>query len=67
MRNCILCKHWFISYEGDYSELTPGAGFESGCYRHRWYVTGYDISEKKYREHMKTAEECNDFLEDINA
>ena len=67
MRNCILCTYWFISFEEDYSELTPGAGFESGCLKHHWHTDPYDISKRNYRKYMKTAEKCNDFLEENNA
>ena len=67
MRNCIFCKHWFISYENDWSDITPGAGFESGCNERHWWATGQELTEKTYRKKMKIAEQCNDFLEDINA
>ena len=64
-RTCILCRHWDIFFEGDYSDQTPGSGFYSRCMKSHWSIYGYELSRKAYREKILTANNCNDY-EEVN-
>lgn len=63
---CYCCKHVYMEYEHDYSDVTPGAGFEFGCYRGH-FVYGQSHLDKCYNlaatlhQVMTLAQECQDF------
>ena len=63
MKNCIFCKYWDISFEEDYSEYTPGSGFESECLKGHWRI-GNEVSTKIYRKCISKAEYCEDYEDD---
>jgi len=58
---CLYCKHWELSFEADWSEVTPGAGFESRCLKSHWYMNGNETDTRKYRENMEKGLTCPDF------
>ena len=61
-RTCIMCNHWIIYFEHDWSEYTPGDGFVSKCLKYHW-SSDYDVSSKKYRASLLTANGCPDYEE----
>ena len=62
-RYCITCKHWFIEFEEDWSDITPGNGFSSECFKGHWYI-GNDVTTRDYKKAMMSAETCHDYEED---
>jgi len=63
MKTCITCKNWWIEFEQDWSDVTPGNGFSSECLRDHWYM-GPDIRRDAYQKVLLTAETCDDYEED---
>ena len=61
MKNCLFCKFFQLTYEQDYSDLTPGAGLELGCNKRHWQFDEWEETEKDFRLHMLTAETCPDY------
>ena len=63
-RNCIDCVHWSWSAgEGRYSELTPGTDWHSECKQRHWEMSGHNVSEQTFRDNMRTARRCTDYVE----
>jgi hypothetical protein len=60
-RLCIYCKHFEISYEGDWSEITPGAGFEAGCNKYIWREDGDSVSAEGHRKNLERGLTCPKF------
>ena len=59
---CILCKHWYFSSgEPGYSEYTPGADSDTGCYKDHWEIRTYYDETKEYRQKLLSAQTCPDF------
>ena len=63
---CYCCKHVYMQYEGDYSDVTPGAGFEFGCCCGHFAYGQSDLSERHnfditLHKVMTLAQECSDF------
>ena len=63
-RRCCDCSQFCFSFEGDYSDLTPGAGLELRCFMRHFELQGdeaQDLTNEQYRSLMRTAIECSDF------
>ena len=61
--NCLFCDHFRLSYEADYSELTPGAGLEILCAEGVWEFDNHTDSQAQFRQYMQTAETCDKYYE----
>ena len=62
MKNCLFCKHFELYYEGDLSDITPGAGMVVGCRKGIWQFHSYSDTEEDFRRQMLTAVECKDYI-----
>ncbi len=61
-RTCLLCKHFDVLEQGDYSEYTPGDGptFECSHRKHKWSVD-WCGGREKVRVHLALAETCEGY------
>jgi len=62
-RTCIMCKYWNIFFEEDWSDITPGAGFQTYCGKDRWRLDQYDFTRDQYRNMLLMAHSCEDYEE----
>ena len=72
-RTCLACTHFSISFEGDWSDITPGEGFSMKCYAKRPDGSGYghfpgwdgvDLERKPLKDFhatTQTALNCPDY------
>lgn len=60
-RTCIMCRYWWIEFEADWSDITPGDGFSSGCNKDHWRTSDSGLSAESYRRFLLKAEECSDY------
>ena len=63
---CYCCKNVYMEYEGDWSELTPGEGFEFGCHKKHFHYGDENLDMSRDFSHiihkvMTLAQECRDF------
>lgn len=42
-RTCVDCEYWYMTYEADWSEVTPGEGWRSGCNKDHWRMAQGDL------------------------
>ena len=61
MKNCIFCKHFNVSFEADWSDVTPGAGFTAKCLEEHWYIDGQMSTEDEWRLRTSMAVGCEDW------
>ena len=62
MRNCINCKKFdFDPGHPDWSEYTPGYGWEAKCIGGKWYMQGVSVDENDWRTTTRQAENCDEF------
>lgn len=64
VRLCIFCTHMLVSFEDDWSDITPGAGMEVACYEPddvSWSLRGYNINMDMYRKAILRARGCPHF------
>jgi len=59
-RLCIYCKHFNVEYEGDYSDVTPGAGFTMSCRDGKYSINNED-NVKSFRETLETGLKCDKY------
>ena len=64
-RTCIMCRYWWIEFEEDWSDITPGEGFSSGCNKAHWRTGKGELSASSYRSFLLEAVECKDYEESI--
>lgn len=60
-RLCIYCKHFDIDYEGAYSDVTPGSGFQAGCKEGVWWQNGDNLSPEGHRRCLEYGLTCEKF------
>lgn len=58
---CVYCEHWYVRYEHDWSDVTPGEGFSTGCCKGLWWTNGYDMSQKDFRQKLEVGLTCEQF------
>lgn len=61
MKNCLFCTWFELFYEGDYSDITPGAGMVVGCRKGHWQFHSLTDTEKDFRRQMSSAETCKEY------
>lgn len=62
MKRCIACNNAYLGYEGDYSEMTPGAGAEAGCFKNHFHFYNEDFNERNILKFLwESGEDCPDF------
>lgn len=61
LKVCYFCKHFSISFEDDYSDLTPGEGFEMKCFEDIWRFDPKYEGEAKFAECLNTAADCPEY------
>lgn len=62
MKRCIACNKAYLWYEGDYSEMTPGAGAELRCTENHFRFCNEDFSEKNVLKFLwESGGNCLDF------
>ena len=67
-RTCILCRYWeFNAGEPDWSDVTPGDSWSSGCSKDHWYLEGHRVTTEQYRHALKSAGSCPDFTRQLEA
>lgn len=65
MKNCVLCKHFYLVMGCDgYSEATPGWNADMGCgmSQSHWEWEPNTDDEADFRAKMLTAENCADYV-----
>jgi hypothetical protein len=58
---CLCCKHFDIGYEGDYSDMTPGAGWYARCGKGHFYLNNSDAEDGDMHEEWGRGRTCPDF------
>ena len=61
MKNCLFCNKFEISYEADYSDITPGEGLVIRCGILHWWFSHFGDTEEDFRRKMETAKTCEDY------
>ena len=61
---CVFCKHFCFSLgTPDYSDYTPGEDASLSCDKEYWDIRNYeDDCERKFREALKLAQTCKEFV-----
>lgn len=59
--SCLCCSNFVMSFEGDYSEVTPGRGVYYECRAHKFL--GLSPEETSLHEAMKHGVDCDAFQE----
>lgn len=62
---CCFCKHFSITYEPDWSDVTSGAGTEIFCNLQKWRTINTEMEGEgvtsTFREVIQKAADCPDF------
>lgn len=58
--SCVGCAHLVIEFEGDWSEVTPGAGFEISCNLGLFHF-GQNESQQAFEKAITTSKTCGKF------
>lgn len=62
MRTCIGCKFWqFDAGIPDWSDVTPGEDWSSGCAKDHWRLSGFEVTQEQYRTKLQSAQNCRDY------
>jgi len=64
-RTCIGCFYWtFDPGCSDWSDVTPGDAWSSGCDKGYWSLYGFHVTRKQYRASLQLAVTCPDYTEE---
>lgn len=58
---CVGCQHFHIELEGDFSDVTPGSGFQMYCMKDIYSLSGHDIDRREFEAALRNAETCGKF------
>lgn len=61
--NCLFCDHFRLSFEADWSDVTPGEGLEICCAKGVWEFDELHEGQAQFQQYMLTAETCDKYYE----
>ena len=56
---CLCCKHLLADYEPDWSDITPGVGYQCICVEGHWKD---DLQPFRWHKMVEFGRECKDFV-----
>lgn len=60
-QTCWECREFGIDYEGDWSDVTPGAGLQIDCAKDHYHLSN-SVTEREFAEAMTRGFTCPDFV-----